>query len=115
MRQRVSICRALIHQPPVLLMDEPFGALDALTREQMMVDLQTIRSTGGMSVLFITHSIPEAVFLADRIIVMGTRPGRILEELPVPFARPRSLGLLSEPDFNQLAAHIRGLLGEVRS
>jgi NitT/TauT family transport system ATP-binding protein len=115
MRQRVAICRALIHQPPVLLMDEPFGALDALTREQLMGDLQTMWMSTGMSVLFITHSIPEAVYLSDRVLVMGTRPGRIIEEIACDFERPRPISLLTDPDFNEKAMHIRSLLGEIRA
>jgi NitT/TauT family transport system ATP-binding protein len=111
MRQRVAICRALIHEPPVLLMDEPFGALDALTREQMMVDLQALWASNGMSVLFITHSIPEAVFLSDRVVVMASRPGRVIEEIAIDAPRPRSLDLLGEPEFVEVAARIRSLLG----
>lgn len=110
MRQRVSICRALVHRPPVLLMDEPFGALDALSREQIMVDLQRVWLDDAMSVLFITHSIPEAVFLADRVVVMSARPGRIVEVLPIEFPRPRDISLLADPEFNAIAARIRGLL-----
>jgi len=113
MRQRVSICRALILEPDVLLMDEPMSALDALTREQLMVDLQEMVARNGMSVLFITHSIPEAVFLGDRVVVMGARPGRLIEEIVVPFERPRSLRLLADPEFNDMATRIRSLLGEI--
>jgi NitT/TauT family transport system ATP-binding protein len=89
MRQRVSICRALVQHPGVLLMDEPFGALDALTREQMVTDLQTTWSLVNNTVVFITHSIDEAVFLADRVIVMSPRPGRIEMDLSVDLERPR--------------------------
>ena len=80
MQQRVGIARALIHDPDVLLMDEPFAALDALTREHMMIELQDIWMTTEKSVLFITHSIPEAVFLSDRVAVMSQRPGSIIRE-----------------------------------
>lgn len=108
MRQRVSLCRALIQEPRLLLMDEPFGALDALTREQMIADLQTLWSELGNSVLFITHGIDEAVFLADRVIVMSPRPGRIALELKVPIARPRRWkDTLQSPDFLALMAQVR--------
>ncbi len=88
MRQRASMCRALVHDPSLILMDEPFGALDALTREQMNVDLQKIWLEQKKTVLFITHSIWEAVFLADRVIVMSPRPGRIAKEIKIDIPRP---------------------------
>ena len=90
MRQRTAICRALVQEPGLLLMDEPFGALDALTREQMISDLQTMWASVRNTVLFITHSIEEAVFLADRVIVMSPRPGRIDLDRTIEIARPRS-------------------------
>ena len=89
MRQRVAICRALIQEPGLLLMDEPFGALDALTREQLIMDLQTMWLSVNNTVLFITHGIEEAIFLADRVIVMSPRPGRIDLDLAVGIPRPR--------------------------
>ena len=107
MQQRVAICRALILQPKTLLMDEPFGALDAITRDQMGVELLCIWSEVGATVLFITHSIPEAVFLSDRVAVMSRRPGRILEVVEIPLPRPRVLSVLGEPEFGRLTAHIR--------
>jgi NitT/TauT family transport system ATP-binding protein len=91
MRQRAAIVRALIHDPPLLLMDEPFGALDALTREQMRIDLEDLWMQTGKTVLFITHSIDEAVLLADRVIVMSPRPGRIEQMYEIPLARPAAL------------------------
>lgn len=89
MRQRVAICRALIQEPGLLLMDEPFGALDALTREQMIMDLQTMWGRVRNTVLFVTHGIDEAVFLADRVLVMSPRPGRIDLDLTIDIPRPR--------------------------
>jgi NitT/TauT family transport system ATP-binding protein len=109
MRQRVSICRALIHDPPQLLMDEPFGALDALTRDQLVVDLQRICHERQMGVLFITHSVPEAVFLSDRVIVMTPRPGRIDRVLDIELPRPRTLAMRDTPQFAHYCREIRDL------
>jgi NitT/TauT family transport system ATP-binding protein len=91
MKQRAAIVRALIHDPPALFMDEPFGALDALTREQMRVDLESLLASRPKTVLFITHSIDEAVLLADRVVVMSPRPGRIERIIPIGLPRPRGL------------------------
>ena len=99
MRQRVSICRALVHDPPLLLMDEPFGALDALTRDQMVLDLQYLWSRGRKTVVFITHSITEAVLLSDRVIVMTPRPGTIDAIVEVDLPRPRRLTIRDDPRF----------------
>jgi NitT/TauT family transport system ATP-binding protein len=109
MRQRVSICRALVHDPPVLLMDEPFGALDALTREQMMLDLQALWLERRKTVLFITHSIPEAVFLSDRVVVMTPRPGRVSKVLEIDLPRPRTLEVEGTPEFNGYVQEIRSV------
>jgi NitT/TauT family transport system ATP-binding protein len=106
MRQRVSICRALVHDPPLLLMDEPFGALDALTREQISMDIQRIWMEKRKTAIHITHSIPEAVLLADRVVVMGPRPGRIVEIIDIDLPRPRRLDRLP-PQFNDYAGRIR--------
>lgn len=103
MRQRTAIIRALIHEPPVLFMDEPFGALDALTREQMRVDLESLLLDRPKTVLFITHSIDEAVLLADRVVVMSPRPGRIERVIPIGMPRPRGLEGRLLPGF--AAAH----------
>jgi NitT/TauT family transport system ATP-binding protein len=107
MQQRVSICRALVHDPKIVLMDEPFGALDAMTRERMNVELQRIQRETGKTVLLITHSIPEAVFLADRILVMTERPGAIAAIYDVSLQRPRSLDVLADPAFVALTQVIR--------
>jgi NitT/TauT family transport system ATP-binding protein len=107
MRQRVSICRALVHDPSILLMDEPFGALDALTREQMQEDLQSLWMTERKTVIFITHSIPEAVFLSDRIIVMTHRPGQLDRVVGVDLPRPRDVDTMTSPNFTEYVREIR--------
>jgi len=106
MKQRVAICRALVHDPPLLLMDEPFGALDALTREQIAMDIQLLWMEKRKTALLITHSISEAILLADRVIVMTPRPGRIAEVIDIELDRPRRLDKLP-PKFNEYAGHIR--------
>lgn len=110
MRQRVAIARSLIHDPRVLLMDEPFGALDALTRETMNLELLKIWDAARKTVFLITHSISEAVFLSDRVIVLSPRPGRILADVPIGLPRPRSLDMLSEKTFGDYTREIRRLL-----
>ena len=107
MQQRASICRALVHDPAVLLMDEPFGALDAMTRERMNLELQRIWAATRKTVMFITHSIPEAVFLADRVLVMSERPGSIAAIYDVDLPRPRSLTVMTDPVFGALTQKIR--------
>jgi len=107
MQQRVAITRALIHDPAMLLMDEPFGALDAMTREHMNLELQRIWLEKKKTVLFITHSIPEAVFLGDRVLVMTSRPGRIIDNRKVELPRPRSLDVMNTPAFGEHVRHIR--------
>ncbi len=109
MRQRVSICRALVQEPGLLLMDEPFGALDALTREQMIADLQTMWLQLKNTVVFITHSIEEAVFLADRVVVMSPRPGRIDLDRQIEIGRPRSWKTRIEPSFVAYMTEIRNI------
>ncbi|MFD1860096.1 ABC transporter ATP-binding protein [Aeromicrobium camelliae] len=110
MQQRVGIVRALVPDPQILLMDEPFGALDALTREQLNDDLQTIWAEQRKTVFFITHSIPEAVYLSDRVLVMSERPGRVIADFEVDIPRPRSLEDVSLPEFVELTGRIRRLL-----
>jgi NitT/TauT family transport system ATP-binding protein len=107
MRQRVAICRALVCNPSLLLMDEPFGALDAMTREQMNLDLQKIWLQDRKTVLFITHSISEAVFLSDRVIVMSPRPGRIAVDITIDLPRPRKLSMRDAGSFGRYVAQIR--------
>ncbi len=109
MRQRTAIVRALIHDPPFLMMDEPFGALDALTREQMRLDLEKIWLDTQKTVLFITHSIDEAVLLADRVIVMSARPGRIEREIAITMPRPRGLAARQDAQFIHTAHDITEL------
>ncbi len=107
MQQRAALCRALVHDPKILLMDEPFGALDAMTRERMNVELQRIQHETAKTVILITHSIPEAVFLADRVMVMSERPGTIAATYEVPLERPRTLDVMGDPIFIQLTQTIR--------
>jgi NitT/TauT family transport system ATP-binding protein len=107
MRQRVSICRALVHDPHLLLMDEPFGALDALTREQMNVELQRIWMESRKTVVFITHSTSEAVFLGDRVMVMTPRPGKVGDLFDVDLPRPRSLDVMTTEKFGVYVRRIR--------
>ena len=111
MQQRVSLCRALVHDPAVLLMDEPFAALDALTREELSLELQRIWSEDRKTIVFVTHSIQEATLLADRIVVMSPRPGRIARTLTVSAPRPRSLGQTGHSDeLDHVGAELHELL-----
>ena len=111
MQQRVSITRALVYDPDVLLMDEPFGALDAMTREAMNLELLRIWSNSGKTVLFVTHSISEAIFLSDRVVALTPRPGRLADTVQVDLPRPRRLDLMQSEAFGKLAKRIRALLG----
>lgn len=111
MQQRASICRALMREPRILLMDEPFGALDAMTREAMNMELMRVWSEEKKTVVFITHSIPEAVLLGDRVVVMSPRPGRISEVIDVDVGRPRTLQTMATPRFGEICHHIRTIFG----
>jgi NitT/TauT family transport system ATP-binding protein len=111
MAQRVAICRALMRDPRILLMDEPFGALDAMTREAMNLELMRLWSDQRKTVLFITHSIPEAVLLGDRVVVMSPRPGRVSAIVDVDIARPRNLKTMAAPRFAALCDEIRTIFG----
>ena len=110
MQQRVALCRSLIYEPRVLLMDEPFAALDALTREELSLELQRILAERGKTIVFVTHSISEAVLLADRVVVMTPRPGRIAEIVPVGAERPRSLGQAGSEQLARASGRVHDLL-----
>ena len=107
MRQRVAICRALVHDPSILLMDEPFSALDAITRDEMGVELLRIWQANRKTVIFVTHSIREAAFLSDRVLVMGRRPATIIDDLAIDLPRPRHIAMTEDEAFNRLVRHLR--------
>ena len=109
MRQRVALCRALVHDPEILLLDEPFGALDALTRDQMNYDLQRIWLEQRKTAILVTHSIEEAVWMSDRVLVMTPRPTRVAEDIRIDLARPRNLEMKTTPEFNRVMGHIRDI------
>jgi NitT/TauT family transport system ATP-binding protein len=106
MRMRVSLARALVLEPELFLFDEPFGALDEITRLRMQEELQRLVHHGSLSVLFITHSVPEAVYLSNRVLVMSARPGRLVADIPVPFEYPRPAPLRFDPAFGRVAAQV---------
>ena len=115
MMQRTNLCRALIHEPDLLLLDEPFGALDQFTREELWATMQDLWSVKRTTVLLVTHDLREAGYLANRICVMSARPGRILEDCAVDFARPRTMDLVYAPDFVALTQRLRELIIGVRT
>jgi len=112
MAQRVAIARSLVHDPDVLLLDEPFGALDALTRERMGVELSRIWQARRKTVLMVTHAIDEAILLADRILVLGSQPGKVVFDTPVPLPRPRDDAVRYTPEFGKLAQNLRVAIGQ---
>jgi NitT/TauT family transport system ATP-binding protein len=107
MQQRAGLARAFVHEPQVLLMDEPFAALDALNRERMALELLEFWSRSRRTVLFVTHGIQEAVFLSDRVVVLSNRPARIVEDLPILLPRPRTLDTMLLPEFTALCDRLR--------
>jgi len=113
MRQRAAICRALLCEPEILLMDEPFGALDAMTRDDLNLELARIQQDGGRTVVFVTHSIAEAVYLSDRIAVMSTAPGRVVETFAIDLPRPRPLAIREMPEFARHVGAIRALFSRL--
>jgi NitT/TauT family transport system ATP-binding protein len=112
-RQRAAICRALLMEPRLLLMDEPFGALDAMTRDDLNVELARLWQAARRTVVFVTHSIAEAVFLSDTVAVMSRGPGRVVEVFPIDLPRPRALSVRDTPDFARIVARIRGVFTEL--
>jgi len=110
MQQRAGICRSLVHEPDILLMDEPFGALDALTREELTIELMRIWQERPKTILFVTHSIPEAVLLADRVVVMSARPGCVAEIIDIALPRPRDFDMEARHEFQAATRHIRELI-----
>jgi NitT/TauT family transport system ATP-binding protein len=110
MQMRTGICRALVHDPDILLMDEPFGSLDALTREELTLELMRIWREQPKTVLFVTHSITESVMLADRVVVLSPRPGRVCAIVPVDVPRPRTFGMEARDEFQTAANRIRSLI-----
>lgn len=111
MQQRVALCRALINDPPVLLLDEPFGALDSITREQLNDLLLDICVATAKTTVLVTHDVDEAVYLADQVVVMSPRPGRVVETVPIALPRPRDNAARKLPEFHAAGTHVRSLLG----
>jgi len=110
MRQRVSIARALVCRPRILLMDEPFGALDEITRDRLNEELLKVWEATGTTILFVTHSIPESVFLSQQVLVLSSHPGRVRELIDIDLPYPRKLAVRDTPEFTAIAAHLRRLL-----
>jgi NitT/TauT family transport system ATP-binding protein len=114
MQQRASLCRALIHEPQILLLDEPFGALDAFTREELWLVLQELWQQQKCTVILVTHDLREAIFLANTVYIMSSRPGKIVSRTEIPFARPRTLEDTFTPEFTEIFHDIRREIGVVR-
>ena len=114
MQQRTSLCRALIHEPQLLMLDEPFGALDAFTREELWCVIRDLHAARGITVVLVTHDLREATFLADRIFVMSQRPGRIVIERKVEFPRPRDLEITYTKEFADIVHELRGHIHQAR-
>lgn len=114
MQQRASICRALIHEPQMLLLDEPFGALDAFTREELWCALRDLQAEQGFNVILVTHDLREAVFLADTVYVMSRSPGRILARREIELPRPRDLEVTYTPEFTHIVHELRAHIGALR-
>lgn len=113
MQQRVSICRALVHEPELLMMDEPYGALDALTREQMRIELENMWIKKKNTILFVTHDIDEAILLADKVVVLTPRPGRIREIIPIDLPRPRNMAVKESPEFLAYRKNVTNIFTEM--
>ena len=111
MQQRAALARVLTYEPQLLLMDEPFGALDEFTREAMNLELMRLTAEAGLTVLFVTHNISEAVFMSDRVVVMTPRPGKVAGVVDIPLARPREIDMMQDPTFTDLVFEIRSILG----
>jgi NitT/TauT family transport system ATP-binding protein len=114
MQQRASICRALVHEPKLLLLDEPFGALDAFTREELWCTLRDLQAARGFNVILVTHDLRESVFLADTVYVMSRSPGRFVVQRRIALPRPRDLEVTYTPEFTDIVHELRGYIGDVR-
>ncbi len=114
MQQRANLCRALIHEPQLLMLDEPFGALDAFTREELWCVIRDLHAAQDVTIILVTHDLREAVFLADKILVMSARPGRVLREHQVPFLRPRDLEITYDKAFNDVVHELHGEIANAR-
>jgi NitT/TauT family transport system ATP-binding protein len=115
MQQRANLCRALIHEPELLMLDEPFGALDAFTREELWCVIRDLHAAQDVTIVLVTHDLRESVFLADKVLVMSARPGRVVAEHRVPFERPRDLAILYDAAFNDMVQSLHGEIAQARA